>query len=50
MRTLKELQAEIEKLQKEEETLITLCAFIPEKGYSINYRESKIKDLVCTAF
>jgi hypothetical protein len=31
MKTLKELQAEIEKLQKEEETLTTLCGFIPEK-------------------
>lgn len=31
MRTLKELQSEIEKLQKEEETLTTLCEFIPEK-------------------
>ena len=31
MKTLKELQAEIEKLQKEEKTLTTLCGFIPEK-------------------
>lgn len=62
MRTLKELQAEIEKLQKEKETLTTLCEFIPENlavnfkdtyltsGYTINYKESKIKELVCTAF
>lgn len=31
MRTLNALQLEIEKLQKERETLIALCEFIPEK-------------------
>lgn len=31
MRTLKELQAQIEELQKQKETLTTLCGFIPEK-------------------
>ena len=31
MKTLKEIQAQIEELQKEKETLTTLCEFIPEK-------------------
>ncbi len=31
MKTLKELQAQIEDLQREKETLTTLCEFIPEK-------------------
>ena len=31
MKTLQELQVEIEKLQKEKEILTTLCEFIPEK-------------------
>lgn len=31
MRTLKELQAQIEELQKQKEILTTLCGFIPEK-------------------
>ena len=40
MRTRKELQAEIEKLQKEEETLNTLCEFIPEK-HAIYFRPTR---------
>lgn len=39
MRTLKELQAEIEKLQKEKETLTTLCEFIPEK-LAVNFKNT----------
>lgn len=54
MKTLKELQAQIEDLQREKETLTTLCEFIPEKlavffkptylnsGYSIKLLSERI--------
>ena len=41
MKTLKELQAEIEKLQKEEKTLTTLCGFIPEK-YAMCFKPTRL--------
>ena len=41
MRTRKELQAEIEKLQKEKETLTTLCEFIPEK-YAMCFKPTRL--------